>query len=138
MMNTNKQLLERAFSAYAEGDAEPFLACLADDVVWTITGSTPFSRAYAGKPAVTSQLRGPFLALLATPLRLVARRMLTDGDFVVVECRGYAQTKAGTAYDNSYCMVLRLEHGLVRELTEYMDTAHVLAVFAPRRDAAAS
>jgi ketosteroid isomerase-like protein len=135
-MNTtadNQQLLERAFAAFAEGDAAPFFACLADDVAWTITGSTPFSRTYVGKEVVQEQLRGPLAARLATPLRLVAHRVLAAGDHVVVESRGHAQTRSGEAYANAYCMVFRLADGRVRELTEYMDTAHVLAVFAPAR-----
>jgi uncharacterized protein len=135
---TNQQVIERAFAAYADGNATPFLNCLADDIAWTITGSTPFSRTYAGKKAVEDQLRAPFTSRLATPLRLVAQRILSDGDHVIVECRGHAQTRTGGTYDNSYCMIFRFANGLIRELTEYMDTAHVLAIFAPPVDRASS
>jgi ketosteroid isomerase-like protein len=30
-------------------------------------------------------------------------------------------------------MILRIEDGKIRELTEYMDTAHAMAVLLPRR-----
>jgi uncharacterized protein len=40
----------------------------------------------------------------------------------VVECRGRVTTKAGKAYNNTYCNVFRLAGGKLKELTDYMDT----------------
>lgn len=34
-------------------------------------------------------------------------------------------TTAGKPYNNTYCYVIRLEGGKLRELTEYLDTALV-------------
>src|SRR5438270_13397546 len=54
--NDNKQRMQQVVDALAQGDARPLIACMADDVVWTIIGSTPWSRAYEGKPAVLGML----------------------------------------------------------------------------------
>ena len=41
------------------------------------------------------------------------------------ECRGEVMTRKRKAYNNSYCYVIRLAGGQMRELTEYLDTALV-------------
>ena len=54
----NKQLLQRVFAELEAGEPGPFIAVLADDVRWTIAGSTEWSRTYDGKNAVLSELLG--------------------------------------------------------------------------------
>ena len=38
-------------------------------------------------------------------------------------------TKSGKAYNNTYAQVFRLENGKVQQVTEYLDTELVNAVF---------
>jgi uncharacterized protein len=52
----NKALLKRVFDETARGNGRPFVDMLADDVRWTIIGSTAWSRTYTGKHAVLSEL----------------------------------------------------------------------------------
>ncbi len=128
----NKQLLQHAFAALAEGDSRPFVECLADDVVWTITGTTTWSGTYRGKAAVLADLLAPLRARIDGRYRLTAHRFLAEGDLVVVEARGRNTTRDGLSYDNAYCWVCRLAGGKVRELTEYADTALVTAALGDR------
>ena len=125
----NKKLMQDVFEAMAEGDSRPLVAALADDVRWTLTGSTPFSRTYEGKADVLDKLLGPLREQIDGRLRLRAVNIVGEGDTVVVEARGEAVTKRGKPYNNSYCMVFRLEGGRVRALTEYMDSALVNTTF---------
>ena len=126
----NKQVLQRAFEELALGNSEAFIAALGDDVRWTVTGTTPFSRTFEGKPVVLAKLLGPLRAEIDGRMKLTAQRMVAEGDFVVVEARGQSTTRSGQEYNNRYCMVCRMEGGLVRELTEYLDTALVEATFS--------
>lgn len=48
----NKDLLQHAFTEVAKGDSQPFMELLADDLRWTIIGSTAWSGTYEGKQAV--------------------------------------------------------------------------------------
>jgi ketosteroid isomerase-like protein len=48
-----------------------------------------------------------------------------------VQCEGEATTLSGAQYANSYCFVIRVADGKLRELTEYMDTALVDRVLQP-------
>ena len=62
-----------------------------------------------------------------------AVRIIADGDLVVVESRGHNTTTEGEAYHNTYCNVLRLEGGKLKEWTEYADSALVNAVLGDPR-----
>jgi ketosteroid isomerase-like protein len=65
------------------------------------------------------------------PSRITPTRILADDDYVVVQCHGDATTVSGERYANSYCFVIRMADGQLRELTEYMDTALVERVLQP-------
>jgi uncharacterized protein len=127
----NKDLFRKIFAGLAVGNGKPFLDSLADDFCWTIPGSTDWSRTYRGKEAVRNELFAPLLAQFADQYTNEASRSIAEDDCVVVECRGKVTTKAGKAYNNTYCWVCRVADGKLKELTEYMDTALVAAVLAP-------
>ena len=121
----NKALIQHIFEARLRGDPAPFVAAMADDFVWRIIGSTAWSGDYSGKADVLERLVKPLYAQLAEPTRLTPTLLLADDDQVVVECRGEATTSSGERYANTYCFVIRLDGGQLRELTEYCDTALV-------------
>jgi uncharacterized protein len=130
--NENKKLTQVAFDALSEGDAEPFLGLLADNVRWTIHGSTTWSETYQGKTSVMEDLLAPVFAKFATPLRIAASRLVAEGEIVVVEGRGDTRTTSGERYDNTYCFVCRFDDGRICEITEYMDTDLVRRVLGER------
>jgi ketosteroid isomerase-like protein len=127
----NKSILQEAFAALATGDGRAFLACMADDFAWTVHGTTPWSRTYAGKAVVQRELLGPLLAQFAGRYTNTALRFIAEDDLVAVECRGQVTTRSGQAYNNAYCYVCRFAGGRMVELTEYLDTALVERVLAP-------
>ena len=118
----NKQLIQHIFSELSNGNPGPFVESLADDVQWTIIGTTDWSKTFDGKQAVLAELLGPLSANFDEPLRVTPHRFIAEDDFVVVEARGQATTRSGKPYNNTYCWVYRLADGKVQELTEYLDT----------------
>jgi uncharacterized protein len=125
----NKQLLQHIFAELLKGNAEPYLASLADDIRWTIIGTTKFSGTFHGKQAVFNELLEPVLSQIAAPLTLMAHRFIAEGDHVVVEFHGQNTTKAGKVYNNTYCCIYHIAEGKVHEVTEYLDTELVTAAF---------
>ncbi len=121
----NKRVMQSIFAGLAAGDGRPFIESLAEDFVWTITGTTKWSKTYRGKKAVRAELLKPLFAQFADQYVNTAERFIAEGDFVVVECRGRVTMKSGQPYNNTYCWVCRLENGRLKELTEYLDTALV-------------
>jgi len=124
----NKRLMQSVFAELAKGNGAPFRDCLADDVCWTMIGTTRWSRTYRGKPAVLDELLRPLFDRYADRYTSTAHRFIAEDDHVVIECTGRVTTKDGKPYHNTYCWVCRLADGKIHELTEYMDTALVAAV----------
>jgi uncharacterized protein len=118
----NKQLMQTVFAGLANGDGQPFMDALADDVRWTVIGTSPWSGTYQGKRAVMDELMRPLFSQFADQYKARASRIIADEDHVVVEARGMVTTKSGQPYNQTYCYVFRLADGKVRELTEYLDT----------------
>jgi ketosteroid isomerase-like protein len=123
----NKQLMQRIFFELAKGNGKPFVESMADDFRWTVTGSTKWSKTYHGKQAVLNDLMKPLFSQFADQYTNTAHRFIAEDDYVVVECRGRVTTKAGTPYNNTYCLVCRIADGKLQELTEYLDTELVTA-----------
>jgi ketosteroid isomerase-like protein len=118
----NKQLVQQIFEELSKGNPELLVASMADDFRWTVTGSTKWSRTYEGKQSVLVELFGPLRARINGRLRTTAHRLISEGDFVVVEARGSNTTKSGVPYNNNYCFVFRLGDNRLKEVTEYFDT----------------
>ena len=127
LTTAHRQRMPHIMAELDKGNGKPFVEAMADDFCWTIPGDTPWSRTYNGKQAVISELLQPLYAQFATSYISTTRRIMADGDRVVVEFDGRVTTKAGKAYNNRYCYVFRMEGGQMKELMEYLDTALVIA-----------
>ena len=121
----NKALVQRIHSELDKGNGQLFIDSLADDASWTLEGSTPWSRTYAGKAAIREELIKPLFAQFAGPYVSKTERIIAEGDRVVVLFSGDVPTRAGKRYNNRYCYIYRIEGGKVKELTEYFDTTLV-------------
>ena len=126
----NKELVRRIFDGLAQKNGELFVASMAEDFTWTVTGTTKWSRKYVGKQAVLKELFGALRDNIAGPARTIAERIIAEGEFVVVEARGDNVSRSGKPYCNRYCFVFRVQDGKLREVTEYLDTELVTAAFS--------
>lgn len=124
---SNKKLIEQIFAA--AGNPDPavrdralFVASLADDAKWVVTGQYSWSRTFNGKQSILNDLQGHVRSRLAVRSRTIAHRFIADGDCVAVEAKGDNVTREGVRYDNDYCLVFRLEGGKIREVREYCDS----------------
>ena len=124
----NKKLLQQIFAEMAKGNSRPLVESMADDFSWTVSGTTKWSRTYAGKHTVLNELFPPLRAHMADRIKTIAHRMIAEDDFVVVEARGSNTTTSGQPYNNNYCFVFRVAGGKLKEVTEYMDTFLVTRV----------
>lgn len=119
----NKAVVRSMWEALAAGDAETFFAALADDVKFTVMGTTSLSLVTRGKQEMAEKVLGPLAAALDGGMDLKLDNFIAEGDWVVMQSRGFAVGKNRQPYDNHYCQVFRLRDGLVAEWTEYLDTA---------------
>jgi ketosteroid isomerase-like protein len=128
-VEANKATVRSFYEAGNRGDVEAGLALIADDIVWKNIGSTALSGEYRGKAALMDKLLGPLFGRLKAGIRSNIVRLVAEGDFVVAETRGEAETKDGRPYNNTYCQVIRLRDGQFVEVTEYMDTHLTGSIF---------
>jgi uncharacterized protein len=126
----NRKLIEDAFNSWLRGDRTAFNDLLADDLRWTVIGNTPVSGRYNNKREFLEGAGGRMAAKLATPIQTTLRHIIADGNMVALVFDGRAAGKNGTDYRQTYCWVLRLEEGRIREGTAYLDTELITKLFS--------
>ena len=125
----NKQVVLDFYEAGARGDMDACFALLADDVTWTNIGTTKFSGTYIGKQAIAEDRLGPLFGELKAGISSQLEQLTAEGDIVVAQTSGPAETMDGTPYNNTYCQVMRIRDGQIAAVKEYMDTALIDSVF---------
>jgi len=126
----NRKLIEKAFGDWARGDRAAFNNLLADNLKWTVIGSSPVSGRYNSKREFLEGAGARMAEKLATPIQPTVRHVIADGNMVVVVFDGHATGKNGTDYKQTYCWVLQLENNRVCEGTAYLDTELITKLFA--------
>ena len=125
----NKQLIRDMFAELSKGNAQAFLGNMADNVRFTIIGTTKFSGTFNGKQELVNKVLTPLTSQLEGGLTITVDNLIAEGDHVVMQGRGKSTTKTGKSYNNTYCQVFRIANGKVQEITEYLDTELVTAAF---------
>lgn len=129
MSERNKKVVRELYAAISKGDLETYMSYLADDVQWYFIGTHRFGGTFKGKDEIVSKLLTDLAADLEGMIELEIKQLIADGDKVVAEMQGRAMSKAGKAYNNTYCIILTLRDGIVQEIREYLDTELVTEVF---------
>jgi len=109
---TNKEILEKANAAIAEGDFEGFLALCTEDTVWTFEGD----RTLRGTAAVRQWMKTSY----KEPPKFKVHRMIAEDDFVAALGEITLKDEAGTAVQNAYCDVWRFREGNMAELHAFV------------------
>ena len=122
-IESNKEIVRSFYEAGDVGDIEGAMALLSDQVTWTNIGSTDFSGTFDGKEDLAANLLGPVFSRLKAGIKTTIDLMVAEGDHVVVQDRGMAETVDGKQYNNTYCHIFRIEEGQIVEVTEFFDTA---------------
>ena len=125
----NKQFISNMFAELSKGNGDAFLNALADDVSFTIIGSTKYSGTFKGKQELINKLLAPLNAQIEGGMTITPDNLIADGDFVAMQARGKALSKNGRHYDNTYCHVFRFANGKVQQVTEYLDTELITSAF---------
>ncbi len=122
----NKQVVRDAFRPWEQGDSRPFFDLVADDVTWTVIGSTPASGVFRSKKAVVDQAFRPLLERLDGPLQTRFIDVAAEGDKVFLRFKSAGVAKTGLHYDQVYCFAMVMRDGRITEIVAYLDT-HLLA-----------
>ena len=127
----NKQLITEAFAAWGRGENGAVFKLMSDDLRWTIIGKSPVSGVFNSKKEFLAVAKAMTEELTA-PLRVHVRDIIAEDDRVAVLWEGHSAGRNGTAYDQSYCWVLKLDNGRIREGYVYLDTALLDRLFGSK------
>lgn len=125
----NKQIIQDAFTAWADGDGMAFFNLLADTATWTVMGSCPISGTYIGRQRLVEDALTPQREKLAGPPTPTVLNLIAEGDTVVIQWVGKGTTKTGRPYNNSYCYVVQMDNGRIIRGTAYLDTELVRSIW---------
>lgn len=112
MLDQNKAVLEQANQAVRSGDNEGFLACCADDVVWSTVGGETLR----GKEAVRAWMAEEYVQ----PPEFTVNTLIAEGDMVAALGEIISYDDGGRPVRNAYCDVWRLRAGKLAELKAYV------------------
>jgi ketosteroid isomerase-like protein len=108
----NKQVVQRAFDAWAAGEGGVF-DLLAPDAQWTIVGNSVAAGTYHSREEFLASVIRPFNARLSTGLVPVVHALYADGDTVIAYFDASATVRDGSSYDQGFGKVLDCRaHGL--------------------------
>jgi uncharacterized protein len=105
----NKKLIETMFAELSRGNGAGYLDRLADDVRFTIMGTTKFSGTFNGKDEVVQKLLTPLMSQLEGGLSITVDGMVAEGDTVVCRRAAVRRPRAAspTTTPTARCSALR-------------------------------
>jgi len=127
-----RALIEHAVRDWARGNDKAFWRLLAEDVEYSVIGSTPVSGTYHGRRAFFEGALFPMGALLKEGARPVDMDIIAEGPRVVLMWTGRGTMNNGAPYHNSYCWVMRIQNGEIKQIKAYLDTQLVNDLFDQR------
>ncbi|EXJ65459.1 hypothetical protein A1O7_01800 [Cladophialophora yegresii CBS 114405] len=135
---STRSFVESLFTAVAlDNFGASFAEALSDDLVWTVTGSSPIAGTYEGKQTYVDGVLTPLRDVLVTLPVPIVEHIFADGDWAVVNWRSEGvYGKNGANYDMQYAWLMRTEVDeeddatrKIVEVTGFYDSVKVTAVF---------
>jgi len=130
----NRRIALRYFDLMGSGNRQSLEAAMnatmAQDVVWHVPTSAPNGGTTAGRAAVLELLTGTtgIDIYRRDSMRIDIERTLAENEYVMVQFKFSAITKAGVDYENEFIFLFRIVDGMIKEFWETFDTHHLYRV----------
>ncbi|RZJ88396.1 MAG: nuclear transport factor 2 family protein [Chryseobacterium sp.] len=116
----NKEVIRSGFAGWTAGTGN-FFDLLHDDMVWTITGSTPYSKTYKNKKQFIDEVIDPLNRRFSKKITPTVHAIYGDGDVVIAYWDGVATAKDGKGYKSSYAWFMQMQEGKIINVTAFLD-----------------
>lgn len=116
----NKKLIQQGFDHWSNGTGS-FFDLLADDLQWTITGSTPLSKTYRSKKEFMEEVIDPLNERLSKKIVPTVTGLYADGDMVIALWEGKATAIDGKPYNASYSWNMQMKNGKITKVVAFLD-----------------
>jgi len=127
----NRQIAIDFYRRYDANDVAGALDLMADDLSFWIAGK-PGSNATAGlhdKEGMAAIFRRMGRQFKDGRLRMTVKATTAEGERVALEVESYGELANGRVYNQEYHALMTIRGGKIATVREYMDTAHVDAVW---------
>jgi ketosteroid isomerase-like protein len=129
-MKSTRDVVKAYMDAMCKPDFEAAFAMFAPDGNYTIIGSSPVSKTFHGKEAITKELGGLLATGFKSPPQLVCDELIVEGDRGVALAHGVAEATYGTYKQDHYAFVFRVKDGMIADKVEFLDPSQLdIAVF---------
>ena len=130
----SRALVLAYYEALASGDPAELEQILSDDVVWAPPRSAPLDGPFRGRDTVLRAMgeSGAQFFDMAS-LRMETRKIVADGDTVVVLQHLTGKTVHGRDYANEYVWVFTCAGGRIVRMDEHNDSLHLHRVLTSGR-----
>lgn len=120
LMENNKRIIRDGFNKWANGSGS-FFDLLADDLQWTIAGSTPLSKTYTSKKQFMDEVIDPLNQRLSKKIVPKLSGLYVDGDMVIALWEGKATAIDGRPYNAAYSWNMELKNDKIVRVTAFLD-----------------
>lgn len=132
----NKRLAQEFFEALAKlfrGENVDISQFLAKDVEWnlpkSVTRSFGLPEKTIGRGEAIKLVSGVGNVYVPESTKFEFLSWVAEGDRVALHFSLQAETSNGKQYENHYQALLRINNGLIAEIWETFDSAHLLSMF---------
>ena len=129
---STRATLSDVFATVAEsGFGATFLDRLAEDLVFTATGTSPLAGRYTSKAEYQEKVLARLHERLATPIRPTIEQLLVDGEWATVRFRSDGvHGHNGADFSMQYCWLIRVVDERIVEIIGFYDAKKMLDLFA--------
>ena len=127
--DNNKRLVLRAFQPWEMGNSKPFFDLIAEDVTWTVIGTTAVSGIYHSKKEIVDKAFGPLLGRLEGLLTARLVDIAAEGEKVFLRFESNGAGRTGIQYNQTYCFAMVMRGDRIIEITAYLDTELLARIF---------
>ena len=120
MSEANKKVALDFLAAMDAGDADGMARCITDDAITNTQGFAGVSGQRSREMMLATA--SAFKDIVPTGFRPKMKKVVAEGDTVVLEFEGDAVLSNGEPYCNQYVFVFTFENGKIRQLNEYFCT----------------
>lgn len=117
----NKELIYKAFTNWQKGNNN-FFDLLAENVVWTVSGTSIVSKTYRSKTDFIQHAVMPINAKLTSRIKPEFISLSAEGSTVWLHWKGSARAKSGITYHNEYAWKLEIKNGKITGAIAFLDT----------------
>ena len=123
----NAQIVRTFLETLSTGELERVRPLFHPNAIWKVMPKgIPGEGEHVGRDYIIDEFLAPVRGMFnpGEP-KVEIDTLISQGDLVAVELRGFGHFKDGKEYNNTYCWFFEVRDGMVYSIHEYMDSLYI-------------